>query len=188
VPTILTHPAVPLALGLGLGGNLIPRRLLAAGVVASIVPDLDVLAFQFGVPYGSALGHRGFTHSIAFAAALALIGALAARPLRTSIATAFLFVFAAAGSHGALDSFTNGGSGIAFLWPWSATRFFAPFQLIEVSPIGVSRFLSARGLVVLASELRWVWLPAVVLAAALAIARRAAFRSTPGERNGRPPP
>src|SRR5262245_30471971 len=45
MPTILSHPAVPLALALGLGRKTVPPRLAQIGVVASILPDLDVLAF-----------------------------------------------------------------------------------------------------------------------------------------------
>jgi len=172
MPTILTHPAVPLAIGLGLGSNIIPRRLLVAGLVASIVPDFDVIGIQLGVVSGTEFAHRGFTHSLAFAAALALLGCFALRFLRASAAAVFLFLFAAAASHGVLDSFTNGGSGIAFLWPFSTERFFSPYRVIEVSPIGVSRFLSGRGITVLASELLWVWFPAIVLAVALATLRR----------------
>ena len=58
MPTVLSHAAVPLALGVGLGSRIVPPRLLAAGVLASALPDLDVIAFSWGVPYGSALGHR----------------------------------------------------------------------------------------------------------------------------------
>ncbi|MEO8442806.1 MAG: metal-dependent hydrolase [Betaproteobacteria bacterium] len=163
MPTILTHPVVPLAIGLGLGSGVVPRRLLVAGIIASIVPDLDVISFPLGIPYDSAFGHRGFTHSIVFALAIAISGAFAHRALRTSWMSACAFLFVAAVSHGVLDSFTNGGSGIAFLWPFSDERFFAPFPVIEVSPIGVSRFFSARGATVFASELLWVWLPGIFL-------------------------
>ena len=48
MPTAFTHPAIPLALGLGLGRAAVPGRLLAAGALASALPDLDVLAFRFG--------------------------------------------------------------------------------------------------------------------------------------------
>jgi inner membrane protein len=48
VPTILTHPAVPLAMAFGLGREVVSRRLLGAGVVASVLPDLDVVAFRLG--------------------------------------------------------------------------------------------------------------------------------------------
>jgi inner membrane protein len=75
---------------------------------------------------------------------------------------------ASTASHGILDAFTNGGLGIAFLWPFSSERYFAPYQVIEVSPIGISRFLSSRGLAVLESELVWVWAPCVVLGVVLA--------------------
>ena len=45
-------------------------------------------------------------------------------------------------------------------------RYFMPFHPIAVSPIGLSRFLSERGLLVLQSEARWVWLPCLLLALA----------------------
>jgi inner membrane protein len=176
MPTILTHPAVPLAIGLGLGSKIIPRRLLVAGVIASIVPDFDVIGIQLGVQAGTEFAHRGFTHSLAFAAALALAGSFAANWFRASLRITFLFLFAAAASHGVLDSFTNGGTGIAFLWPFSLDRFFSPFRVIEVSPIGMSRFLSARGITVLESELLWVWCPAIALALVLIALRRQSTR------------
>jgi len=168
MPTVLTHPALPLAIGLGLGRDIIAPRLLVAGVAASILPDLDVLAFRLGVPYSSPLAHRGLSHSLFFAALVALLGAGGHRLLKTRSSTAFLFLLAATASHGMLDAFTNGGLGITFLWPLSNERYFAPYQVIEVSPIGISRFLSSRGLSVLESELLWVWTPCIVLGVALA--------------------
>ncbi|MBL0051352.1 MAG: metal-dependent hydrolase [Bacteroidetes bacterium] len=38
-----------------------------------MIPDADVVGFQFGVSYNSMFGHRGFTHSIFFAAILAMV-------------------------------------------------------------------------------------------------------------------
>ena len=46
--------------------------------------------------------------------------------------------------------------GVALLAPFDWTRFHAPFRPIAVSPIGVTRFFSARGLAVIASELVWL--------------------------------
>lgn len=186
MPTILSHPAVPLALGAGLGTRALPPRLLAAGVVASILPDADVIGYQLGGVWGSDFAHRGFTHSLFFAAALALLGAAAWRRLGARPPTVLLFLFAAAASHGLLDACTNGGSGIALLWPFSSQRYFAPFAVIEVSPIGVARFLTERGLQVLGSELRWVWFPAAVLAALLLAARRAFAPRAPLDPGDRP--
>lgn len=166
----MTHAAIPLALGTGLGRRAVPASLLMAGIVLSMLPDADVVGFALGVPWGSVYAHRGFTHSIAFAAAAALIGAGFFRA-RIPFRRAAVFLFIAAMSHGVLDAFTNGGSGIAFLWPWTDARFAAPVRPIEVSPIGIVPFFSARGAAVLASELQRVWLPCAGVAVVLAFAR-----------------
>ena len=167
MPTIFSHLAVPLALHAGLGPRAIPRPLLLAGMAASVIPDLDVIGFRFGVAYGAQFGHRGATHSIAFALAMGAAAALGATRLRVKKAFAFFFVASCGASHGLLDSFTNGGSGVALWWPFSEERFFAPWRPIEVSPLSAARFLSHRGLEVLGSELVWVWLPAAMFAALL---------------------
>lgn len=159
MPTILSHTVVPLALGAGLGKQFISRRLLICGVACSMLPDLDVLAFRLGIPYANEFGHRGFSHSLLLAFLIAMLGALSWRWLRSDAPRTFGFLFCAAASHPVLDTLTNGGLGIALLWPWSETRYFAPFRPIEVSPIGLSRFLSEQGVHVLASEILWVWLP-----------------------------
>jgi inner membrane protein len=177
MPTVFAHAAVPLALGGGLGRGLVSGRLVAAGVVLAALPDLDVVTLHWGVPYAAGLGHRGFSHSLLMAALVALVGACAHRALRSGFAGAFAFLFASMASHGALDAFTDGGLGVAFLWPWSTRRFFAPsaWRVIEVSPIGLTAFLSQAGSV-LASEACWVGLPALGLGLALAAARRAMTR------------
>lgn len=171
VPTILTHPAVPLAATFALGPGVIPRPLLLAGIAASILPDLDVIAFRIGVPYASELGHRGFSHSLLFAACAALVGACFCKLMRTSFRRAFLFLLACAASHGLLDAFTNGGLGVAFFWPWSGHRYFFPMTPIEAAPLSLARFISPRGASVLWSEFLWVWLPLFGAAALIAAIR-----------------
>src|SRR5437868_4800418 len=123
MPSIITHVAVPLALRLGLGGNVIPARLLACGAIGAMLPDLDVAGMRLGVAYASDFGHRGFTHSLFFAALAALVGACLYRRLRARFLAAFLFLFAAVASHGLLDTFTNGGRGVEIFWPWTSERF-----------------------------------------------------------------
>lgn len=177
MPTALTHPVVPLAIGIALGRKAIPARLVVCGAIASVLPDLDVIAFRLGIPYAAEFGHRGFSHSLLFAFLAALLGACFFRWLKAGFLLSFLFLFVAAGSHGLLDTLTNGGLGVALLWPWSEHRYFAPVQPIEVSPLGVNRFFSERGITVLKSELFWVWLPAfsssaIALATRIALARR----------------
>ncbi len=170
MPTIFTHPAVPIALGFGLGKDVIPPRLIAAGVAASVIADLDVLAFKLNVAYSSDYGHRGFSHSLAFSAVLGLFAALLAPILRSKRFNSFLFVTMSAASHGMLDMLTNGGLGVALLWPILSERMFLPWQVIQVSPLSLSQFLGLRGWRVIGSEVLWVWLPAAVVFVLIALA------------------
>jgi inner membrane protein len=172
MPTLFSHPAVPIALGLAAGSKVIPPRLLLAGVVASVVPDLDVLSFRLDINYGSDMGHRGFTHSLVFALLLATLAAIWSHRLKARKSTAFLFILLATASHGLLDMITNGGKGVAFLWPFTSERFFFPAQVIAVAPLSVKRLFSPAGLPVLVTELQWVWLPSLLLVAAFYLERR----------------
>lgn len=135
MPTIVTHAAVPLCLGLGLGSRIIPPRLLLAGVAIAMLPDADVLAFKLGVAYGHVFGHRGFTHSLLFAFALPTLAMLFHRQFRASAATVWSFLLASLLSHSLLDSLTTGGKGVGWLWPWRDERFFAPWPVIRVAPL-----------------------------------------------------
>lgn len=173
--TVFTHAIVPLMLGAAAGRKRISTPLLVAGAVVAMLPDLDVLAFYLHIPYANAFGHRGATHSIAFAVALGLLAAWTHRRLDSTPQRAGWFVGLAALSHPLLDACTNGGLGVALWWPFSDARWFAPFHPIAVSPIG-ARFFSERGWHVIASEACWVWLPVAMLATCLLIVRRASIR------------
>jgi inner membrane protein len=125
--------------------------------VLSMLPDVDVVGMALGVPYGAPWGHRGATHSLVMAGLLGLAFALLARRGgRTFTITAFL-ALAVAASHGLLDAMTDGGRGLALLWPFTTRRYFLPWRPIPVAPIGVG-FLSSEGLEVAAWELL-VFLP-----------------------------
>ena len=183
MPTIVTHAAIPLAVGLGLGTGVVSRRLLLAGVLAAILPDADVLAFHLGIPYEHALGHRGFSHALFSAALVGLGAALAAPWLKSGRLLAFLFVAACMASHGLLDMLTDGGKGVALFWPFSEQRFFFPWHGIAVSPLKLDRILSGRGIDVALSELRWVWLPATIAWAALYAGRRGSLLAAGADRH-----
>ncbi len=161
--TIITHPIVPIAAAYLIGREKVSPKLMFVACVASIVPDADVIAFRFDIPYGDQYGHRGFTHSISFAVLMGVIATFFSSYFNTSKVICYAMVFIGCVSHGVLDAFTNGGYGIAFFWPITVERYFFPWQPIEVSPIGVARFLSPRGLEVLISELWTVWLPALAV-------------------------
>lgn len=172
MPTIFTHAAVPLAFGLGIGRGKISGRLLAVGIAASIVPDLDVIAFRFNVAYADTFGHRGASHSLLFALIIGLLAAGFAKHLKSTRRMTFLFAAMSVASHGLLDTFTNGGKGVALWWPFSGERLFSPWQVIEVSPLSLRRMFSERGLEVIQSELIWVWLPAALICTLLVVLRR----------------
>lgn len=171
MPTIFTHAIVPLALGVALGRNAVSPRLIAAGMFVAMAPDFDTVAFKLGIAYADQFGHRGASHSFVFALAVALLGAMVASWLRTTRWRAFLWLAFCTASHPLLDALTNGGLGVALLWPWSHERFFAPWRPIAVSPIGAG-FFSARGATVLWSELQWVWFPFAMLALQWATIRK----------------
>ncbi|HVG25301.1 MAG TPA: metal-dependent hydrolase [Thermoanaerobaculia bacterium] len=156
MPSIITHPAVALTRS---WFPRVPRRAVVAAVFGTIAPDLDVAAFALGIPYNHPLGHRGLTHSIAFALLYSLLASLVLRTRES-----FPFLFLCTMSHAVLDAMTNGGLGVAFFAPFSNARYFLPWTPIRVSPIGAG-FFSARGLETLVSECLWVWLPCGIVSA-----------------------
>jgi inner membrane protein len=148
VPTIITHPVIAL---LKAWFPRVPPRALGLGAVATVLPDADVVAFALDIPYEDMLGHRGISHSIAFAFVVALLGSLLVKG-------AFAFLFLCALSHPLLDALTDGGLGVALFAPFSNERYFFPWTPIRVSPIGAG-FFSTRGMQTLVSEVVWVWVP-----------------------------
>ena len=173
--SIITHIAVPLSLWAGLhsasGRHRISNRLLVVACIASMLPDLDVIGFKFGIPYGSEFGHRGFTHSIGFSLFIGVFALFFHRYLQSSKLIIFSLLTLATLSHAVLDAMTNGGLGVAFFWPLSDSRYFMPWQPIQVSPIGIKNFIGERGLRVLQSEFIWVWLPAISFSTTLLLTR-----------------
>jgi len=169
-----THAVTALALGTAFRDPSPPARFWVLGAACAVLPDIDVIGYYLGVPYGSVLGHRGITHSLVFAALLATLALrfFGDAPVRQR-RLLWLFFFLATGSHGVLDAMTKGGGGIAFFAPFENSRYALPWKVIEVSPLSVRRFFTARGARILASELAWVWLPAAGFAIVCVSLRRA---------------
>lgn len=135
--------------------------LLIAAMISTILPDLDVIGFKFGVPYAHPMGHRGFTHSIVFAILWALI--LMVLFGKKNKIIWFLVIFLSTISHGLLDAITSGGEGVGFLIPFNNDRFFFPFRGIKVSPLGIRNFFSNWGVQVILSELKYVVVPCFLI-------------------------
>ncbi|PJZ55918.1 hydrolase [Leptospira barantonii] len=168
----MTHTAVPISFAIAFGNKFVPIRLVLLGIVFSILPDADVIAFKFGIPYESDLGHRGFSHSVLFAFSLSVLACVLIRWFKARMEIMILFLFISILSHGVLDAMTNGGLGVGFLIPYSSERFFFEQRPIRVSPIGIKNFLTDRGVAVLKSEISVVWIPLLEIAASIFLVRK----------------
>lgn len=144
---------------------LMQKRVVFLGIASSIMPDIDVLAFKYGIPYEDLWGHRGMTHSIFFAIlwSILLVYIFHTQSKTNDKWKLMAFYFLATVSHSILDAFTTGGAGVAFFAPFDTERYFFPWRVIKVSPISASRFFSEWGLRVLGSEAKYIGLPCLVL-------------------------
>jgi len=152
----LGHVAVGMGAGRWWSGRVSakPWRQMLAFSVLSMLPDADVVGMALGVRYGAPWGHRGATHSLAMAVVVGVVAAVAlsSRPIsRCDLLPRALLAVVVVASHGVLDAMTDGGKGVALLWPWTTRRFFLPWRPIPVAPIGVG-LLSTDGLEVVAWE------------------------------------
>jgi inner membrane protein len=163
--SLVSHAVAALGLGAAFFRRPAPGRILIAGTACAVIPDFDVIGFRFGIHYGDFWGHRGFTHSLFFAALLAGLVTLVLPKPKTDIhrSSVFVYLFVATASHAVLDAMTNGGLGIAFFSPFDNKRYFLPWRPIRVSPIGITRFFTSRGFEVLRTEFLWIWLPSILL-------------------------
>ena len=152
-----------LMMGLAAGRAAAPEperlgRALVLFSVTSMLPDLDAIGFVLGVPYGATFGHRGATHSVGVALVLSLGVALVGRWLKLPALRVGVLAFLTLVVHGLTDALTNGGLGVALLWPFTEARIFLPWRPILVAPIGPDALTTAYGQRVLAQEVL-VFLP-----------------------------
>ncbi len=144
------HVAVGMAAARIYGSGSVPRwSSLAAWSALAVLPDLDLIGFAFGVRYGDTWGHRGAAHSFLISFAVGLMVGLIGRGVERSRGRLALFATAVVASHAVLDTMTDGGMGCALFWPFSVTRYFAPWRPIQVAPIGAAFFTVAGALVAL---------------------------------------
>src|SRR5262245_9079118 len=79
-----------------------PLTSMVVWSFVSLLPDADVIGFRFGVAYAAPWGHRGATHSLAFAVLLgAAIGCVAPWLRLPALRTGLVAVLVLA-SHGLL--------------------------------------------------------------------------------------
>jgi inner membrane protein len=124
--TIFTHPIPVLAVTVACGSKYIPARLAVAMLIASILPDIDMIGYALDYRYPSPFAHRGFTHSLVFALAVGLLALAAAPQMKTKRGIAFFAVFLAILSHNFLDAL-GGRYGVLFFWPFDEARYALPW-------------------------------------------------------------
>lgn len=156
------HFAPAVALAAALGTRTVGWRLILAGAVCGVMPDLDFLSVALRFDHFSGTyGHRGFTHSLGFALLVGLLGALwpsgrgiGWRP-RVGRGT---FLALCTVSHPLLDSLIDVHICSAWLWPLDGARHCLDWRPIPMQ--GVPLFGAER----LRMELLWIGVPLLVLA------------------------
>src|SRR4051812_29596236 len=175
-----SHAIAAIALGKTYTGSKQSWKFWGFAVASAVLPDADIITFGLGINYEDMLGHRGLTHSLAFALVWGFMVVWSEFKQITRFSREWwglvLFFFLVTASHGVLDALTNGGLGVAFFAPFDSTRYFFPWHDIEVSPLTVRQFFSEWGGAVVRSELKYIWLPCSLLWLAAWIARKI-FRS-----------
>ncbi len=188
MPTSFTHAISGAVLAPLAPAPVSPRKAALALAAVAIAPDLDVVGFYLGVPYGHPLGHRGLFHSLPFSALLALGVVLVCFREIPRASRAFFgmtaLVFVAASSHGLLDAATDGGRGVGLLLPFDRQRYFLPWRPLPTSPLELDVFLGPRGFSVLRRETWLVGAPCAALFVALALLRRLRGRGPAGSSGG----
>lgn len=167
MPTPFSHIWAAIAISPLFYNRTAIGKLLLLGMICTIVPDIDVLGFKLGVPYGHFFGHRGFTHSITFsvlfAALICFIFYGKYRSQYGMFIALFLYFFACTVSHALLDAMTSGGKGVALLSPFDNDRIFLPWRPIQVAPMSWSGLMTEWGKRVMYSEFKWIWIPGILL-------------------------
>lgn len=159
--SIFGHAIAAVALGKTAFNKVFDKKIGLVAALCAAAPDLDVAGFLVGIKYSSQWGHRGFTHSLLFAAVFGWFVAWIFYRKTDFFNRKAMFLIFSTTMHGLLDMLTDGGRGVALFWPFSSARHFFPWQPIAVSPLHPSDFRGEWMVEVLWSELVWIGLPCV---------------------------
>jgi inner membrane protein len=177
-----SHALVAITIGKNYSKKYTSLKFWLLAATCAVLPDADVLSFQFGIPYNHFLGHRGFFHSLFFSLFIGILTTfLFYRKIKLTdnLGLKYItFFFLCGASHALLDMLTNGGLGVAIFSPFDTTRYFFPWRPIQVSPIGIQNFMGERGIRVIRSELVWVGIPCFIYFILIWIVRKIKSRNT----------
>lgn len=158
-----SHAFAAVTIGSAYPKNSLSTKCFWLAAISAILPDADVIAFSYGIPYEHVLGHRGITHSLFFALMWGWLMAEVFFPEfkrgSKSWWRMLIYITICTASHGVFDAITNGGMGVAFFAPFENSRYFFPWRPILVSPLGAANFFSDWGLQVIKAELLYIWFP-----------------------------
>lgn len=168
MPTLIGHSIIALPINSLILNRKNSLKMTLVAVLCSILPDIDIIGFNYGIRYASLFGHRGFTHSISFAVLIGITVAifivlLDKQPnLKESVSIVASFTLITL-SHSCLDAMTDGGLGCAFFSPFSNERYFLPWRPFKVAAIGLHSFLIYEGKSILLEELAYLVLPSLTI-------------------------
>jgi inner membrane protein len=127
----ISHAVLGATLGFALRGERLGRAALGVGLLAGIAPDVDNFVRSEADPLLYVEYHRGFTHSLAFAfagALIAIVPFLFNAERRKHWRSLYFCAWAAWTSHCLLDAVTTYGTQL--YWPVSTAR--AGWDLISI--------------------------------------------------------
>ncbi|OQA34561.1 MAG: Inner membrane protein YbcI [Acidobacteria bacterium ADurb.Bin340] len=163
MPSLLGHTLAGFTVSAAFHRGRPPFRVALAATACALAPDLDWFTGWAGLSEGHDLAHRGISHGLAAVPILAGCFMLLLFRKRLKEPRLWLCLGAATLSHGLLDAWTFGGTGVAFLAPFIDTRYTAAWQPLFVSPLPLSGHLLEWFLFALATELVWLGLPALLI-------------------------
>ena len=181
MPSVVAHAAAALSVGALFRSSALPTRFWVVAGLAVALPDLDALLRPFSNTEAEQLvgGHRGLTHSIPFAMALAAV-MVRSRVMGPgwigSRLNLWIWLSLAIASHGILDIFTRYGEGVALLAPISWHQFKSSWTPLGTG--GACRGIVACAVWGLSNEFLWIWVPSLMLVGLSRVLRKP--RQAPG--------
>ena len=117
LPTVISHSIVGLAAASVLPAKSHLLRFWLLSAICPVIPDVDSIAFKFGIPYSHFFGHRGFFHSLLFSLIMGIFVTTVFFRDEPPFTKNWFFLcgyfFLITAAHGILDALTSGGLGIA---------------------------------------------------------------------------
>lgn len=179
--SVVAHAAAALSLGALFRSTALPTRFWVVAGIAVALPDLDAVLRPLGDLEAEQVvgGHRGLTHSIPFAMALAAL-IVRSRVMGPgwigSKVSLWIWLSLAMAAHGILDTLTQYGEGVALLAPFSWHHFKSPWTPLATG--GACRGIVACAVRGLSNELLWIGVPSLMLVGLSRVLRKP--RQAPG--------